>query len=219
MLIKNLKKKSLHFLGNNLLGIVIRVLCKTVKYQFVNKSAIEKLENSNQNYVLAFWHGTMLTAWYLNRNKNMSAIVSQSKDGEILTRLLKKWKYEIARGSSHKGGKEAMNILLDFAQNKKSVSITPDGPTGPINVMKPGAVITAKKCSIPLVLAGVGYNNYYEFKSWDKFKLPKFFSVSKIIYSDPIYIDSSLDYEATDKIIKECEIKLNKLQEEAQKFA
>lgn len=217
-MLKNLKKDLLHFIGNNLSGFVINVLCKTVKYQIKNKDCIQSLNQKNQNYVLAFWHGTMLTPWYLHKESNFTAIVSQSKDGEILTRILKKWKYNVARGSSHKGGKEAMNMLLDFANSNYSIAITPDGPTGPVNVMKPGAVITAKKSNIPVVLVGIGYQKFYEFSSWDKFRLPKFFSKANIIYSDPIYIESDLDYDSTDIKIKECETLLNKLQKEAQSF-
>lgn len=219
MIIKKLKKKLLHFLGNNLLGFVIRVLCKTVKYEIINKNYIDSLEKKNQHYVLGFWHGTMLAPWYLHRNQNFAAIVSQSKDGEVLSRLLTTWNYLIARGSSHRGGKDAMKMLLDFAAQKKSIAITPDGPTGPIHKMKPGAVITAKKSGIPLVLMGIGYNKYYQLNSWDKFRIPRFFSTAKIIYSEPVFIDGELDYDSTDVIIKECEQNLNKLQEEAQTFA
>lgn len=219
MIIKTLKKKLLYFLGNNLLGFVIRVLCKTVKYEIINKNCIDSLNDRKQNYVLAFWHETMLTPWYLHRNQNFSAIISQSKDGEILTRLLNLWNYSVARGSSHKGGKDAMKQLLDFAKQKKSIAITPDGPTGPAKILKPGAVVTAKKSNIPLVLAGIGYDKFYQFSSWDKFKVPHFFSTAKVIYSEPVFIDANLDFEETDAIIKECENILNKLQKEAQTFA
>jgi len=219
MIIKTLKKKLLLFLGNNLLGFVIRVLCKTVKYKIINKNCIDSLKKKNQNYVLGFWHGTMLAPWYLHRNSNFAAIVSKSKDGEILSKILKVWNYYVARGSSHKGGKEAVKQLLNFASKKKSVAITPDGPTGPEHKMKPGAVITAKKSGIPLVLVGIGYSKYYQLNSWDKFQIPRFFSTATIIYSDPVFIDDRLDFDSTDLIIKKCEQTLNKLQKEAQTFA
>lgn len=216
---KQLKQKILLFLGNHLLTYVIRVLCKTVKIKKINSDAVEKLGGENKNFVLAFWHGTMTIPWFLHRNKNFGAIVSQSKDGKLLSNLLEKWNYKLTRGSSHKGGKEALGRLLEMAGNNYSIAITPDGPTGPVFKMKPGAVVTAKKSGIPLLLMGVGYKKFYEFRSWDNFKIPKLFSEAQVIYSDAIIIPEELDYDATNEKIIECEKILNELQIKASTFA
>jgi lysophospholipid acyltransferase (LPLAT)-like uncharacterized protein len=157
----------------------------------------------------------MLLAWYLHRNKDFTALISKSKDGDLLEKILKHWKYNVVRGSSSKGGDVALGIMVDSARNNESVVITPDGPRGPINRMKAGAVITAKKSKIPLVLVGIGYNKKRILKSWDKFEIPKFFSVAKAVYSDPIYINSDLSFSETSEIILNCERKLNELQVEA----
>jgi hypothetical protein len=108
--------------------------------------------------------------------------------------------------------------MVDYAKNKCSIAITPDGPKGPIHKLKPGAVITAKKSNVPLVLMGIGVSRKKILKSWDKFEIPKLFSKVKVVYSDAIYIDSSLSFEDTSKIIDECEIKLAQLQDEAEIF-
>ncbi len=64
---------------------------------------------------------------------------------DILTNILKKWGYNVIRGSSSNDGKEILDNLVDEAKNKKNIAITPDGPRGPEKVMKAGAVIIAKK--------------------------------------------------------------------------
>ena len=56
------------------------------------------------------------------------------------------------------------------------VAITPDGPRGPAHKLKPGAVVSAKKSKVPLVLAGVGFKKKKIFKSWDQFEVPYLFS-------------------------------------------
>lgn len=216
MKIKEIYRPVLRFLGNRVLYYVINVLCKSVKYHLHMPEATEKLLESEQKYIAGFWHGSMLAPWYLNRNKNFSAIVSLSKDGEVLTRVLKKWGYKIVRGSSHKGGGEALNNMVQAANEGFSVAITPDGPTGPAHVMKPGAVVTAKKSGLPLVLTGVGYTKYREFRSWDKFRLPKFFSDVHLWYSEPIYVDKEMEYDATSDLIEKCDRLLNELQRKAE---
>jgi lysophospholipid acyltransferase (LPLAT)-like uncharacterized protein len=216
MKFKEIKQNLLRKLGNLFLHGVINVLCKTVTIERINPDYIEKLEKENSNYVLAFWHGTMLIPWYVNRNKKFAALVSKSKDGSLLANTLIKWGYQVERGSSHKGGKEALNTLLENARNNYSVAITPDGPTGPAKEMKAGAVITAQRAGIPLVLCGVANKRKYIFNSWDKFEVPKFFSKSVISYSKPIYIEKKLTREETSEIISYCNKLLNQLQKDAE---
>lgn len=216
MKIKEIYRPVLRFLGNRVLYYVISVLCKSVKYHLHMPEETETLVSGDKRFIAGFWHGSMLAPWYINRNKNFSAIVSLSKDGEVLTRVLKKWNYQVVRGSSHKGGGEALNNMVKAAQDGYSVAITPDGPTGPAFVMKPGAVVTAKKSGLPLVLIGVGYKNYREFRSWDKFKLPKFFSDVHLFYSEPIYVEPDLEFEKTSDLIEKCDKMLNELQRKAE---
>lgn len=212
---KKVKQSILRLLGNYFLKSAINFLCKTLKIEKINQQVVDKLNEQNQNYVLAFWHSTMLLPWYVHRNQNFAALTSLSKDGDLLARQLKSWNYKVVRGSSSKGGDVALGIMVDLAKNKYSVAITPDGPRGPVRKFKAGAVITAKRSGIPLVLAGVGFQKKKKLKSWDSFEVPKFFSKAKIVYSEPIIVNSELSYEETSEIIKKCEQILNELQDSA----
>jgi hypothetical protein len=218
MSLKKSKQKLLRFLGDHFLYYAITVLCKSLKIEKQNQEVIENLNSKNQNYVLAFWHGTMLLPWYLHGAPNFTALTSKSKDGDLLAKILKRWKYNVVRGSSSTGGDVALGIMVDYAKNRYSIAITPDGPRGPRQKFKAGAVITAKKTKIPVVLAGVGFKRRKILSNWDIFEIPYFFTVAKVVYSEPIYVDNNLTYEETSAIISECEEKLNKLQLQAQDF-
>ena len=218
MKVRKLKQDTLRFIGNYFLLSAVNVLCKTLRITLKNKKVIDKLEREGKNYVLAFWHGTMLLPWYINRKKNFAALISKSKDGELLARILKHWEYEVVRGSSSTGGNVALGIMVDYARNKSSIAITPDGPRGPIHKMKAGAVITAKKSGLPLVLVGIGFKRKRILKSWDKFEVPGLFTKANIVFSDSLIIDRNLSYDETSKFISSCEARLNELQKEANIF-
>ncbi len=218
MKLKKAKQNSLRFVGQMFLANIVTALCKSLKTIKVNDETIKKLDDENENYILAFWHGTMLLPWYLHGNPNFAALISKSKDGDLLAKILKHWNYKVVRGSSSTGGDIALAIMIDFAKNDYSVTITPDGPRGPVHKFKAGAVITAKKSEVPLILAGVGYQKKKVLSNWDKFEVPYFFSKAKIVYSEPIFIGANLSYEETSNIIINCENKLNELQREAQDF-
>ncbi len=209
----------LRSLGNLFLHGIINVLCKTVKINILNSEKVERLIQQKPNYVLACWRGIMEIAGYVHRNQNISALVSQSKDGSLLANSLAKWNYKVERGSSHKGGKEALNSMLGNAENKFSIAITPDGPTGPARIMKAGAVIAAQRAQIPLVLLGVAYKKKYIFKSWDKFEVPKFFSKATLVYSEPVMLSKDLSRDEISKLITEYENLLNQLQKNAEEIS
>lgn len=219
MKLKEIKQRTLRFFGYLFLTQTVNLLCKSLRISFENKEVIEKLESENKNYVVAFWHETMLLPWYLHGRKNSAALTSKSRDGDLLARQLKHWGYEVVRGSSSQGGDVALGIMIDYAKNKYSIAVTPDGPRGPVHKFKAGAVITAKKSGVPLILLGVGFRRKKLLKSWDKFQVPVFFTKANAFYSDPIYIDRNFNYEETSEVINNCENKLIQLQTEAGRFS
>ena len=218
MKLRKLYQDFLRFIGNYVLYILIQTLCKTLRIQSFRRETLQSLLDGKQKFVIAFWHGTMVIPWYAHRNLKLLAIISKSKDGDLLSKILRKWKYKVVRGSSSKGGDIALEIMIDHAKQECPVAITPDGPRGPNFKMKAGAVITAKKSGVPLVLVGVGYKSKTRLHSWDNFEVPYPFSKVQLIYSEPIVIDKNLSYEETSKMILQCEAQLNELQKKAQGF-
>ncbi len=218
MKLKEFRRSVLRLVGYYVLDKLVNILCWSLKIELKNKESIEKLKKENKNFIVAFWHGTMLLPWYLHRNEQVAALISKSKDGDLLAKLLRTWNYQVIRGSSSKGGDVALNIMIDYARNKNSIAITPDGPRGPEKKLKAGAVITAKKSGLPVVLMGVGYKNKKLLKNWDKFQIPAFFSRANVVYSEPVYVDANLDYDSTSRMINFCEERMNDIQAEAERF-
>ncbi|MEJ5350635.1 MAG: lysophospholipid acyltransferase family protein [Melioribacteraceae bacterium] len=218
MKLSNFQKKILRKIGFYIADIAINVLLKTCKIKIHKSANTEKLISNGQNFIAAFWHGFMITGWFLNKNSNCAALVSKSKDGDLLAHVLEKWGYKVVRGSSHIGGNQAMEDMIELLKQNYSLAITPDGPTGPIYKMKAGAVVAAKKTGVPLFLIGIACNKKINLKSWDRFEVPLPFSRICVKYSEPIYVDANLTYEETSKFILDCEDKLNNLQKDALKL-
>lgn len=217
-MIREAKHSILRFLGYHALGSVAGALCRSLRVSRTNNEIFDEYVRQNKRFILAFWHGTMLYPWYYHRGRKFLGLTSQSKDGEILARILRKWGYTVTRGSSSKGGKVALGIMTDFAKYEGSVLITPDGPRGPVMEFKPGAVVAALRSSVPLFLVGVGYEKKKHLRSWDKFSVPAFFSRVNLVYSDPVFVTREMSKEDVDQIIKKCSDELTRLQETAGVF-
>ena len=163
--------------------------------------------------IIAFWHGNMLPAWYFFRKTENFAVVSLSKDGEILSHLLKSWDYNLIRGSSSKKGKEVLDNIIEAAKSNNYLLITPDGPRGPIHEFKAGAVIAAQRSGKSLYLCGVKSNKDLKFqKSWDKFSLPLPFTKIFLQFSEAYRIPENASYDQINSYIEDCGNALNNIQ-------
>ncbi|CAN5484230.1 hypothetical protein BH10BAC5_BH10BAC5_24800 [soil metagenome] len=131
--------------------------------------------------IYIFWHSKMLIGWRLFKGKNFNTIVSRSNDGEILSNVLTRWSFKIARGSSSKGGKEALDELTGSLKNFHFAALTPDGPRGPAMEIKNGALSLAFKSGLPLIPVSINYSKKKVLlKSWDKFEIPSLFSTCTV---------------------------------------
>jgi lysophospholipid acyltransferase (LPLAT)-like uncharacterized protein len=153
--------------------------------------------------IIAFWHGKMLPVWKYFARTGAYALISISRDGEILSRLLQYWDYNLSRGSSSKKGKEALKIIIANA-TKGYTLITPDGPRGPKEQFKAGATVAAQRTGVGLYLCGVEINNKHIFgKSWDNFELPMPFARILLSFRGPIRVGNDLSHEEIDGLNSE----------------
>ncbi len=182
---------------------VFLAFCRSYRISVANPEAITGL--GGKNFVLAFWHGSMVVGWYLHRKLGMRALVSRSSDGDILASVLDDWGYHLIRGSSHRGGKEAMQTMIDEVRDGGRLVVTPDGPTGPPKAMKMGAVRAAQQAGVPLVCASIFAKKKYRLHSWDGFEIPVPFSQVNVQYIGPTEIDRSLDGETLTAKLREIE--------------
>lgn len=180
-------KKLSDFAGKYILPFIIDLYLKTLRIEINNNPP----ENSRAVYI--FWHSKMLVGWWLFRKRKSAAIVSQSKDGEILTGILENWDYKVIRGSSSKGSKEALNKLISLA-GTYSIVITPDGPRGPLYEIKNGALIISNQCNIPIIPVKLTFSRKIVLsKSWDKFEIPYPFSKCEVKFGNEHYYKNYLE--------------------------
>ncbi|MCE2755794.1 MAG: lysophospholipid acyltransferase family protein [Ignavibacteriae bacterium] len=184
--------------------LLLRLIASTWRY--TQNGKIPGTEPS----VIAFWHEYMLPGWHHHGNLHTIALVSQSKDGTILSRLLKHWGITTVRGSSSKSGKEALAEAIEQVKNGSTLLLTPDGPRGPRRIFKAGAVIAAQRAEVPLYLAKINESRVFVFqKSWDQFRLPLPFAKINIEYISISTPQNHTEKEYIDSVISECQALLN----------
>ncbi|NLO90436.1 MAG: lysophospholipid acyltransferase family protein [Elusimicrobia bacterium] len=189
---------------------------KTARITLLPDAESSATEKSGGNYIYAIWHSRLVFLVYSHRFRNVCALVSKSKDGEYLARLLSRFGFDTVRGSTSKGGTAALLNLLDRAQAGQHPVVTPDGPKGPQRTVQSGILLLAQKTGLPVIPVSCGLSRKIVFNSWDKFQLPLPFSKAVVAYGRPIHVGEQDDTAAKSEEIR---LELDRITEQADKLA
>ena len=205
---------------STLIFIITRLLHMSYRYRYENISVLQKLKKEKQNFIFAIWHQNLFAGILAQTGLRHIVIVSKSVDAEPVAFTCKLLGHLVVRGSSRKGtvdknGQAAKEEMIECLKAGHPGAVTVDGPKGPAFKVKPGIIDMAKKSKACIVPYVVGPVSYWQFKSWDTFRLPKPFSKILISYGEPIKVNEEcISYEED---LNKLEVALNNLTVENQK--
>lgn len=184
----------------------MRLLAIFVRFEFrISPQCLEKIEN-DEPCIIAFWHGELLFQSFAFkrylRGKRAWVLISRHFDGEVISRVVRHFGIYALRGSSSKGGIRTLYRAIQKLKQKEYVVITPDGPRGPYHSVSDGIVLLAQKTNLPIVISRAFYTRYWEFRSWDRFQIPKPFSKVVFVIKEPFRVDS-MELGAAKAYVKE----------------
>jgi lysophospholipid acyltransferase (LPLAT)-like uncharacterized protein len=178
--------------------LAVRLLASTWRFRTRNAEGWQRLRAARKAYVLALWHGSLLPLTYRHRNQQITVVVSEHRDGEIIARMIVALGNRTVRGSTTRGGSRALLAMIRELERGFVVAITPDGPRGPALSFQAGAVVAAHRAGVPLVGILLHVDRAWRLKSWDGFVIPKPFARLTIAYTDPTMVGGTSSREAAE---------------------
>ena len=143
--------------------------------------------------IWAVWHNRLLLLPVIYRrwvrHRRLSVLTSPSRDGAVLSAIVKRFGMESVRGSSNKRAAQALVECRRRLLEGSDLGITPDGPRGPVYVVAPGVIQLARLTGRPVMPVRVEYSRKWRLKSWDRFQIPKPFSVITVTALPPVALD------------------------------
>jgi len=140
--------------------------------------------------IYSFWHRAVFAGAWLWRNIGAAVMVSRSFDGEFIARTIEKLGFKAVRGSSSRGGAQALLGLKTQLEQGTPVVFTIDGPRGPKYVAKQGPVLLSSATAVPMAAFYVAVQNPWVLNTWDKLIIPKPFSKALVRFSKKIQVPS-----------------------------
>lgn len=189
-------KRAKRNIGRQLMGslgpIVLRALASTWKTTLIGEENLEAARKDGRGQILAIWHGRLLVPMPFHAHRNWYILVSRSGDGDITSKVLERFGYRLIRGSSSRGGAQALREMVQTLRGSSVLVITPDGPRGPRHAVNPGLVWIARATGHAVIPCGAVCDRAWRMKSWDRFTIPKPGARVVFVYGSPILIERGM---------------------------
>ncbi len=159
----------------------------------------EGSKRNNPAVLLSFWHNRVFMFSYFGyqrlhqRGIDVTLLASHSRDGELVTRVCKRWGLNTVRGSASRGGTAALRGLHRAITRRGSSPIMiPDGPRGPLYHFKVGVAVLAQTTRAPILPLGFAASRFFTLKSWDRIVVPLPFSRVAVTIGEPQFVERGL---------------------------
>lgn len=175
----------------------------------------ERYRDHQGPLIFAGWHGRSFVATTFFRGKGLWIIVSNSRDGEMQTRIFQRFGFQTIRGST---GREGVKAAIEGIRALKAggwMALTPDGPRGPSGILQPGILMMAQKSGALIVPVGIDAKRRWIAKSWDQYMIPKPFSPVRMLFGDPISVPTEMTPEEHEAIRLQVEQALHAIERRA----
>lgn len=187
-------------------------LMASVRFEVRDDPGYTALMAAEKPVAYVLWHGRLLPLTWFHRGEGVAALISLSKDGEYIARIVQGWGYRVARGSTSRGGSRALVEMIRHGRQGRSLAFTPDGPRGPRERMKAGVLVAAQRAGVPIVPVSGACSRAWWFEGWDRFLVPKPFSRLVLEHGAPIEVPRGLDEAALERLSGVVETTLRALQ-------
>lgn len=208
------RRRILNFiaaLAPPLLRVVCQLLVWTLRIEYVGDDALRARWARGERAIVTFWHNRLLLVPLIASGVPMCIMVSQHRDGEMMTKVLNAWGVSTVRGSASRGGVSGFLRLVGAYRHGENLAVLPDGPRGPRYVAKPGVVHLAKSVGAPIYPMAYAPSRCVRLRSWDQLIIPLPFARIMIEVGAPVIVPTHADDDQLDRSRVELERTLNAL--------
>ncbi len=183
---------------------LIGLLCRTLRWRVEGMGHYDAIVARRREPIFAFWHGRILPATWFWRDRGIVVMTSQNFDGEWIARIIRRFGYGTARGSTSRGARRALIQLKRDVAAGRPAAFTVDGPRGPARRVQPGAVWLAGATGNPILPFHIEAQRHWSASSWDRTQIPRPFSSMAVAIGAPFDVPDPSE----DGVVEACRSRL-----------
>lgn len=210
-------------LAASLIYALVRTVSATIRYEWRDGSGmLARTAAAGEPLIFCIWHNRLALCLEIYRlyvkkvggNRKLAAMVSASKDGGILARVLEHYQVQPARGSTSRRGRQALLELTTLAGRGHDLAITPDGPRGPCYVIQEGVLSLAQITGLAIIPTAYSLSFKVRAGSWDRFQIPLPFSKCVVVFDQPVRVPRDATDAQREELRRRLEDRLRQLTED-----
>ena len=190
---------------------LVALLASTLRWRTDGLEHIDRVIASGRQPIYGFWHGRILGGICYFRRRGIVVITSENFDGEWIARIIERFGFGTARGSTSRGARRALLQLRRHLAEGRAVAFTLDGPRGPACRAQPGAVWLAGATGHPIVPFHIEAARHWSARSWDRTQVPRPFSRVALAVGAPVEVPSDASEQVLEAKRSELEAALASL--------
>ncbi len=176
-------------------ALFVRHLGRTLNYHFRYKDptvAPEVARQTGQRFIYAFFHEVMLFPAYYWNWPEMHILISEHRDGELITQVIRRLGFTRDPRLDH-AGRRACAARDELRIDQGHLCVTPDGPRGPRRSVHQGIAYLGSRTGLPIVGAGMAFKRPWRARSWDRFAVPRPYSAAACVVPEPVTVPIDAD--------------------------
>lgn len=181
----------------------VYLLASTLRFRHDDPTGLIR-RDTKEATIFALWHNTIgfMPWWYKMRLRRtrVATLVSASRDGEILARIMMRLGFQPVRGSTSRRGPQSLLEMARWVGQGYDGGITPDGPRGPAEVVQEGIIHLAKITGVAITPLSCRVSHCLRAKSWDRFIIPIPFARCIVRIGAPIVVPRDADDAMMEKL-------------------
>jgi lysophospholipid acyltransferase (LPLAT)-like uncharacterized protein len=170
----------------------------------------EVARRTGRRFIYAFFHEVMLFPAYFWAWPEMQILISDHRDGELITQVVQRLGFGVVRGSTTRGGARALRELTQRV-DRGHLCVTPDGPKGPRRHVHQGLAYLSSKTGLPIVGSGMAFRRPWRARSWDRFAIPRPFQPAACVACEPLLVPFDADRDT----IEACRLEIERRMQQA----
>jgi len=193
----------------------IRLYFCLIRIRSVDENNIVQHLEQGGKAIAALWHQAIfLVLTYARRFKAFAPLVmiSRSRDGDVIAEVCRLLNFRPVRGSSTRGGREALAAMVSELSVQRAAVHAVDGPQGPRGIIKSGLIRMAQRSGVPIVPLAISVDRAWILNSWDRFLIPKPFSTIVVHWDKLIPVPDNLDGIPFETVRREIEMRMRENQ-------
>ena len=170
-------------------SLAVALIGRSLRWEVFGREHVEEARRLAGATILALWHCQIFSGIWYWRGRRIVVMVSRNFDGEYTARVMERYGYRAARGSSSRGGARALVEMIHALRSGLDASTPLDGPRGPRRVAKPGVVQLAKHSGAAILCFHITPRYSWTLRqSWDRTEIPKPFARTAVFIAPPIVV-------------------------------